>query len=218
MEAHGGYLCRYEDVDTAWLTHVAKEAAIEDGADASDSGLLVTVLPGPRVVRFAYDGAHTYGRAGALWYLAHHALARRLSQHLSVTVHAYAFDPNELEAVCSYGNGRKVGGESLKYEDAELPEDEDDDELDFQRLKKKWPMGHLAKVLGVEREELIRLPRQETALLDFSRQVPGQPLWQLFPHVLKAGAARPAEQANASRRASAMAVSGGRRAGRFAAR
>jgi hypothetical protein len=185
VEAHGGYLSRYEDVDTAWLALIARESLLEDGVPPDDCGLLVTVLPGPRVVRFAFDGPHTYGRAGARWYLEHHALPRRLSQHLANAVHAYVFDPDDLELVASYGNGHSVGGERLDYEDAELPEG-DEDELSFSLMKNKWPMGHLAKVLGIKREELIRLPRQKTALLDLSKEVPAGPLWHLFPQALTA--------------------------------
>ncbi|MBK7858680.1 MAG: hypothetical protein IPJ65_08670 [Archangiaceae bacterium] len=184
MEAHGGYLSRYEDVDTAWLARLAGAALEEDGQPIDDCGLLVTVLPGPRVVRFAFDGAHSYGRAGARWYLAHHAFARRLSEHLNTAVHAYVFDPDDLESVVSYGNGRHVGGETLRYEDAEMPDGLDDEDSSFELMKNRWPLGHLAKVLGVRREELIRLPRQKTALLDLSGEVPAGPLWHLFPHAL----------------------------------
>jgi hypothetical protein len=185
VEAHGGYLSRYEDVDTAWLARLGASALAEDGEQTDDCGLLVTVLPGARVVRFAFDGAHSYGRAGARWYLRHHAFARRLSEHLATAVHAYVFDPDDLELVVSYGNGRHVGGETLRYEDAEMPDIEDDEgEISFELMKNRWPLGHLAKVLGVHREELIRLPRQKTALLELAREVPAGPLWQLFPQAL----------------------------------
>jgi hypothetical protein len=183
LEAHGGYLSRYEDVDTGWLQRLARAALEDDAEGADDCGLLITVMPGPRVVRFAFDAAHTYGRQGARWYMRHHAFARRLSQHLSNAVHAYVFDPDDLEQVMSYGNGRHVGGETLRYEDAELP-DADDDEVSFELMKNKWPLGHLAKVLGVHREELIQLPRQKTALLDLGSPVVPGPLWHLFPQAL----------------------------------
>ena len=190
VEAHGGYLCPYEDVDVAWLQRLARQAIESDGHLADDCGLLVSVLPGARVVRFAFDGAHTYGRNGARWYLNHHALARRLSEHLQLVVHAYVFDPDELEQVVSYGNGRKVGGESLKYEDAELPDD--DEEASFDKLKNKWPMGHLARVLGVDREALLRMPRETTALIDLTEEATAQPLWHLFPRTVVAVARQPA--------------------------
>jgi hypothetical protein len=50
--------------------------------------------------------------------------------------------------VLAYGNGRKVGGEVLRYVDVELPDDEDD-AATFERLRAKWPLGHLGRVLGV---------------------------------------------------------------------
>lgn len=194
MESHGGYLCQYSDVDAAWLQHVARLALEEEGQAPDDAGLLITALGGPEIVRFAWDAPFTYGRKGARWYLTHHALARRLSEHLNVTVHAYAFDPDEVEQVIAYANGRRVGGELLRYEDAELPEDEDDD-LAFEKLQQKWPLGYVARVLGINRAELLRIPRKTSALLDLSTPLAPQPLWQLFP-----------EQARAFRRADVNAT------------
>jgi hypothetical protein len=194
LESHGGYLCRFEDVDVAWLAQVARFALEEDGQSPVDVALQVTVLGGPGLVRFAWDAPFTYGRAGARWYLSHHGLARRLSEHLKTALHVYVFDPDELEQVMAYGNGRRVGGETLRYVDVELP-DEDDDEAAFERLKDKWPLGHLARVLGVAREELIRLPRQPTALIELGREYSPQPLWKLFPESLLRG--RPATLARA---------------------
>lgn len=182
MEAHGGYLCRFEDVDVAWLAQQARLALEDEGRTHDDVGLSVTLLPGGKVVRFSYDAPHAYGRNGARWYLAHQALAKRLSQHLRVAVHVYAFDPDELEQVVTWGGGRKVGGEALRYEDAELDDEDGDEEESFERMKLKWPLGHLATVLGISREALIRLPRQPTALIELSRPVEAAPLWRLFPH------------------------------------
>lgn len=184
MESHGGYLCQYEDVDAAWLQRLAREALEEDGQAAEDAALLVTVLGGPRIARFAFDGPFTYGRAGARWYLTHHALARRLSEHLGVTVHAYAFDPDEVEQVVAWADGRRVGGEVLRYEDAELPDDEDDGA--FQKAQAKWPLGYVARVLGIRREQLLRIPRQATAFIDLGQPLNPRPLWQLFPEPAQA--------------------------------
>lgn len=185
VEAHGGYLCRFEDVDVAWLQQVARLALDEDRRAADDVGLQVTLLAAPGLVRFAWDAPFTYGRQGARWYLTHHALARRLSEHLKIALHVYVFDPDELEQVIAYGNGRNVGGEVLRYVDVDLDDAEDD--LAFEQLKEKWPMGHLARVLGVAREELIRLPRQSTVLIELSKTYAPQPLWQLFPESLRRG-------------------------------
>ena len=187
VEAHGGYLCRFEDVDVAWLQQVARHALEEDGQSTTDVGLQVTVLGGPGLVRFAWDAPFTYGRQGARWYLSHHALARRLSEHLKTALHVYVFDPDELEQVMAYGNGRRVGGEMLRYVDVDF--DEEDDDAAFEKLKGKWPIGHLARVLGVAREELIRLPRQSTVLIELERHYHPQPLWQLFPESLRRGRA-----------------------------
>jgi hypothetical protein len=183
VESHGGYLCQYEDVDVAWLQHVARLALEEEGQASADAGLLVTMLGGPRIVRFAWDAPFTYGRKGARWYLSHHSLARRLSEHLRVTVHAYAFDPDEVEQVVAYANGRRVGGDLVRYEDAELPDEDDEDA--FARLQASWPLGHLARVLGVDREELVRMPRRTTALLDLVRTLEPQSLWEVLPEQLR---------------------------------
>lgn len=190
MEAHGGYLCRFEDVDVAWLQQVARASLEEDGQSTDDVALQVTLLGGPGLVRFAWDAPFTYGRQGARWYLSHHSLARRLSEHLKTALHVYVFDPDELEQVMAYGNGRRVGGELLRYVDVDFDIDEDDD-VAFEKLKNKWPIGHLARVLGVAREELLRLPRQSTALIDLSRFYAPQPLWKLFPESLRGGRTAP---------------------------
>ncbi len=185
MESHGGYLCQYSDVDAAWLQRMALLALEEEGQSPDDVGLLITALGGPGIVRFAWDAPFTYGRQGARWYLTHHALARRLSEHLNVTVHSYAFDPDEVEQVIAYANGRRVGGELLRYEDAELPDDEEDDAA-FEKLQQKWPLGYVARVLGINRAELLRIPRKTSALIQLSSPLEPQPLWQLFPEQARA--------------------------------
>jgi hypothetical protein len=187
VESHGGYLCRYEEFDAAALQSLARQALVEDGERVRDVGLQVSVLAGPGLVRFAWDAPFSYGRNGARWYLARHALARRLSMHLGLTVHSYVFDADELEQVVAWGNGRRVGGEVLRYDTVDL----DEDEATFERQQAKWPLSHLARVLGVAREELIRIPRRPMVLIDMETPVPAQPLWQLFPEELRA--LRPAE-------------------------
>ncbi|MHB8874002.1 MAG: hypothetical protein ACYC8T_09985 [Myxococcaceae bacterium] len=183
LEAHGGYLCRFEELDAAELVGLAREALLEDGGNPEDCSLLVSALERPMVLRLAYDGPHTYGRRGARWYETHHALARRLSQVVKGVVHAYVFDPDELEQVVGFGAGRKVGGERTRYEDAELPGegDEELDEASFEKLKARWPLGHLARVLGVPREELVRIARAPAALFELDgREAKGR-VGELFP-------------------------------------
>ncbi len=116
--------------------------------------------PRRKVVRLAYVGPFTAGRQGAHWYGAHHALPRLLSRAANVTVHAYFYDPDEGEEVIAYGNGRRVGGERVVYEDVELPgRPEDVDEAAFKHMQARWPLGHLAYVFGLTRQELLRLPK-----------------------------------------------------------
>lgn len=186
MEAHGGYLSRLEDFESAELVRLAREALVEDGGDPSDCSLLASLVPGPRVLRLAYDAPHTYGRRGARWYEHHHALAQALSRRFGLTVHAYLIDPEELEQVVTYGDGRRVGGERIVYEDAELPEDEEGepDEVAFERLKSRWPIGHLARVLGVSRSELVRIPRAPTLLFNLDGSDAGGRVEDLFHRLL----------------------------------
>ena len=50
------------------------------------------------------------------------------------------------------------------YEDAELPCPLDElDEEAFARLQSRWPMGHLAYVFGLTRDELLRIPHAPLA-------------------------------------------------------
>ncbi len=168
LEAHGGYLCRVEGLEFADLAALGRQALAIDGlGTAVDCGLQVSAIPRRKVVRFAFDAPFAYGRRGADWYRTHHALARLLSVSLGATLHAYVFDPEEGESVTGYGAGRRVGGEALRYDDAELPEDADGelDDRAFEKMKERWPLGHLAYVFGVTRGELLALPRAETLLL-----------------------------------------------------
>lgn len=169
MESHGGYLCRLDSLDARTLVRLARRALPLEGiTDRGEVSLLVSALPHRKVVRLAYDAAFTYGRRGARWYEGHHALARLISRELGTPVHAYVLDVDDLEQVTSYGNGQQVGGERLRLEDAELPDDVDLDTLDdlaFEALKEAWPLGHLARVYGVTREELVRMPRHARGVL-----------------------------------------------------
>jgi hypothetical protein len=57
-----------------------------------------------------------------------------------------------------------VGGETLRYEDVEVDEDELSEEA-FDRLRERWPMGRLGRLLGLARPELLRLPRARSVLI-----------------------------------------------------
>jgi hypothetical protein len=183
-EAHGGYLVRLERFAGLELVRLAREAlAMDLGVQAVGVGLRVSVSPRRKVIRLAYVGAHEGGRRGAHWYSAHHALARLLSQEANLTVHAYVFDPEEGEDVMAYGNGRRVGGEKLVYEDVELPcAPEALDEAAFARLRSRWPLGHLAYIFNLTRQELLALPRAPASLLlDLEGGEAGERLDALLP-------------------------------------
>lgn len=164
IEAHGGYLFRAESLAGLDLQGLARVALETDGQSPSAAGLFVSLDVARRLVRLAYDGPHTYGPAGAAWYQAHHALAVALSAQPLGTIHAYAFDPDRFESVTAYGAGAKVGGETLLYEEQDV-EVEALSEADFEAVRQRWPMGRLARLLGLGREELLRLPYSAGALV-----------------------------------------------------
>lgn len=161
MEAHGGYLSTLERYEADSLVSLARQALAEEGREAQSCALAISRLPGQRVVRLAFDSPHTYGRRGALWYQEHHALARLLSAQLDHRVHAYAIDPEEFEQVSSYASGRCVGGDRLRYDDVDLPAPDA-----FDSIQDAWPLAHLAKILGVRRDDLVQLARAPTVLLE----------------------------------------------------
>lgn len=173
MEAHGGYLARLDECDSQALVRAARQAlAMEGLGDDVDAALSVTVMADRKVVRLAFDAPFTYGRNGAHWYEKHHALARILSRELETTVHAYVLDPDEMEQVDSYGGGRKVGGERLYYEDFDPGDADIDDEHEFEKLKRRWPLGRLAHIFGLSREDLLSMPRAKSALLNIDGSSP----------------------------------------------
>lgn len=167
LEAHGGYLVRLESFSGVELVRLARQAlALDLGGHLPGAALRVSVSHRRKVIHLAYSGAHEGGRQGAHWYAAHHALPRLLSREANLTVHAYVFDPDEGEEVIAYGNGRRVGGERLVYEDVELPcEPEELDEAAFARLRSRWPVGHLAYIFNLAREELLALPHAGASVL-----------------------------------------------------
>jgi hypothetical protein len=127
--------------------------------------LHVTVIRRRKVVRLAFTGPHAAGRHGARWYADHHALARMLSRAANATVHVYVYDPEEREQVIAYGNGHRVGGDQVVYEDVELSGEEEQDDAAFTRMRSRWPMGHLAYVFGLTREELLGMPRSSSGVV-----------------------------------------------------
>lgn len=164
IDAHGGYLVRADSLTGLDVQRLASAALARDGQPADAAGLFVSVDVERRLVRLAYDGPHTYGPAGAEWYRTHHALAAALSLDVEGAVQAYAFDPDRFESVTSYGAGAVVGGETIFYEEQDL-DLEDLSEADFNALREHWPLGRLAQLLGLGREELLRLPYAPGSLL-----------------------------------------------------
>ncbi|HLL52232.1 MAG TPA: hypothetical protein VK447_01715 [Myxococcaceae bacterium] len=161
MKAHGGYFCRLEALD-ARVVRLAREAFEVDGGTGDGTTLRVSVIPRRRVVRLAYETPELEGEAGARWYEGHHALPRMLSRELNVTVHSYVLMPDEFEQVTAYGAGRRVGGELLRYDDVDIPGcGETMSDADFEKLKSRWPLGHLAYVFGVPRAMLLGMASQQ---------------------------------------------------------
>ena len=58
-------------------------------------------------------------------------------------------------------------------------------EVAFARLQASWPLGHVSRVLGIERSELLRIPRKRSALIDLNTELQPQPLWKLFPQQIQ---------------------------------
>jgi hypothetical protein len=160
LKAHGGYFCRLEALD-ARVVRLAREAFELDGGRGDGASLRVSVIPRRRVVRLAYEAPLLKGEVGARWYEGHHALPRMLSRELNVTVHSYVLLPGEFEQVTAYGAGRQVGGDRLRYEEVDIPGcGEALSDADFEKLKSRWPLGHLAYVFGVTREMLLGMSSQ----------------------------------------------------------
>ncbi len=164
LEAHGGYLIRLESFLGLGLVRLAREALVSDGVLGGPDALRVSVHRRRKLVRLAYEGSSNAQRQDARWYGEHHALARVLSRAANATVHAYVFAPDSHEEVIAYGNGRRVGGDKLVYEDVDLPAETGEmDEAAFSQMSSRWPLGHLAYVFGLKREDLLRLPRITTS-------------------------------------------------------
>ncbi len=162
------------------MVRLARQALAEDGRDGESCSLAISRVPNKKVIRLAFDAPHTYGRRAAAWYQEHHAFARLLSAHFNTRVHAYAIDPEEFEQVSTYACGRPVGGDEIRYVDVDPPPDGAGDDA-FEKIRSSWPLGHLARVLGVTRAELVRLPRFPTALLELDAEPPLGELRDILP-------------------------------------
>lgn len=136
-----------------------------EGLEGVLPSLHVTVIRRRKVVRLAFQGPFGPGPGDARWYAQHHALPRLLSLAANATVHAYIYDPEECEEVIAYGNGHRVGGDRVSYSDVELSGEEELDDAAFKRMRARWPMGHLAYVFGLAREELLGMPRSASRVV-----------------------------------------------------
>lgn len=159
LHAHGGYLIRLESFVGLELLQLARQALALDGVTGVLPGLQVSVIRRRKVARLAFVGPSTAGPQGVHWYAEHHALPRLLSLAANATVHAYIYDPEQCEQVIAYGNGHRVGGDRVVYDSVELSGEEEMDDAAFTRMRARWPMGHLAYVFGITREELLGIPR-----------------------------------------------------------
>jgi hypothetical protein len=157
LEAHGGYLIRIESFRRLELVQLVREALASEGLAGGLPSLHVAVIRRRKVVRLAFAGPRAPGPS---WYATHGRLPQLLSQAANATVHAYLYEPSAQEQVIAYGNGRRVGGDRVVYDDVELPLPlEEMDEAAFAHMRSRWPLGHLAYVFGLKREELLGLPR-----------------------------------------------------------
>jgi hypothetical protein len=180
LEAHGGYLFRSNDIDAERLVALARDALVLDEAPTDDCSLQISGLARLSIVRVAFDAPFTYGRGGAHWYERNHSFARLLSNALTLTVHAYVLDPSELEQVTTYAKGQQVGGERIVYDEVELDDEDLHDDGAYDRIKDKWPIGHLARVYGARRGDLVRLPRMRSMLLHLDGSRPEMSVAELF--------------------------------------
>jgi len=65
-----------------------------------------------------------------------------------------------------------VGGDRLVYDEADFPDLPDEEAFD--KLKERWPVGRLSTILGIPRDELLRLPRASSVLLSLSENAGNQ--------------------------------------------
>jgi hypothetical protein len=172
--SHGGYLFRLESLTAARLLTLAREALRLEEESSADCSVRLSLMHPGKLVGVSYRAPFTGQEDSGRWYLTHHSLARLLSRELSSAVHVYALDPDELEEVTSYAKGRRVGGERLEYAHIELSED------DLELEKESWPLGHLARILGVERDLLESIPRMRSVVLSLDEGVLVTSSWEVL--------------------------------------
>lgn len=158
MKPQGGYICRAQHLSTVHLPTLAREALKREKLPSDGTQLVMSRGRGGNVVRLAFERSPDLDDAH--WYLTHHALAQLLSSGQTLAVQVYVLLPAELEEVVAYADGRRVGGERIRYRDIDLTDEEQEDDRAFEKLQARWPLGHLAQVFGLTRRELLKLYRR----------------------------------------------------------
>lgn len=150
---------------------LARSVLLLEGLEPAAVSLQLSVHPRRKVARLAFRGGPPFeGLAGVRWHAEHHLLASQLSLRSGAAVQAYAVLPGEFEKVVTYGNGRRVGGERLSYDDVDLTEDQASDDQAYALLQRSWPLGHLAHVFGLSRDALLALASRPGLLLGLDGQ------------------------------------------------
>lgn len=165
MGAAGGYFIRLESFEGLDLVGLARQALVLEGVEPAGARLRVGAHRKRRVVHLTLEAPALGGAAGARWFSQHPALARLLSGVTDAAVQSWACDPEAFEEVFTWARGRRVGGERLEYSTVDLPPDAETDDAAFERLRRTWPLGHLAHVFGLPREDLLALTRARGLLL-----------------------------------------------------
>jgi hypothetical protein len=71
----------------------------------------------------------------------------------------------------------------LRYDDVDPPP-EGTGEHEFKQIQSQWPLGYLAKLLGVTRADLVSLPRAPSVLLELDAEPPEGELADILPKPL----------------------------------
>ena len=157
LKTQSGCFCQNEHLASVDLTTVARAVLAQEQRPVDGAALMVSPSAVANVVRVAFDVSQSKDIKG--WNGVHRGLAQALSQGARAPVHAYLFMPWEGEEVGTFAAGRKVGGDRVVYLEEEPEDDDVVDDEHFARLQDSWPLGRLARVLGLRRAELLRLAR-----------------------------------------------------------